>query len=165
MVNEPERYTITVYPSSLDDDNSVYDSYENLNNAFDSGSANNYANFHWVKGANAETKVYLNFDLSAIPEGAIIVDVSGKGRINTTGYQSDRWLVRGIYLCSGTTQKSNSMYPTSLTSFSDSGEWTLEELRDAKICYYITRRTAYATTDYYLYVYGGSLTVTYDVYE
>lgn len=159
----PKQYTITVYPSSLDDTNSVYESYTNLDRAFDNGSANNYASFYWVLGAGAKTEVYLNFDLSAIPNGARIISVSGAARVNTNGYQSSRWTARGCYLASGTTQKSNSHFSNSLTTFTDPGEWTVEELHNAKLCFTITRGSSYATTSYYLQIYGGSITVTYEV--
>lgn len=160
----PKQYTITVYPSSLDDVNSTYESYTNLNNAFDSGSASNYASFYWNKGASAETFVYLNFDLSAIPDNATIIEVSGQERVNTTGYQSSRWLTRGVFLTSGTTQKSNSQWTSSLTAFNDAGTWTVAELHNAKLCYYIKRRdNSYNDTSFYMYVYGGSITVTYEV--
>ena len=156
------RETRTFTPSSLDDVNSVYVSYTNLNNAFDNGSANNYANFYWVKGAGAETLVYLNFDTSAIPSNATIIEVSGKARINMTGYQSGRWSSRGTCLCSGTTRKSSTLYSNSLASFSDAGTWTVAELRDAKLLYYVTRGSTAPNEDYYLYVFGGSITVTYE---
>ena len=159
------QVTVTVYPSSLDDVNSIYESYTDLDKAFDSGSANNYARFHLIKGSQAQTFVYLNFDLSAIPDGATIVSVSAEGRMNMTGYQSTRWSDRGMWLASGTTQKSEKIYPTSLTEFSDVGTWTLAELKEAKMCWYVKRsgNSSYYNTDYYIYVYGGSITVTYEI--
>lgn len=160
----PRQYTVTVYPSSLDENISEYDRYTNLNNALDSGSANNYASFYWVKGPSAETHVYLNFDLSGIPAGATILEVSGKARVNTTGYQSTRWAERGVYLTAGTLRKSNGLWSNSLASFSSPGEWILEELYNAKLCYYIKRKSgSYLQDDFYMYVYGGSITVTYEI--
>ena len=163
----PKRYTITVYPSSLDTTLSVYDSIDSahpIENAFTASSSSTYARVYWVYGNNEHTWIYLNFDLSQIPLDATIISVSGTVRQIMTGYQSTRWLVREGALTSGTTIKSSIWTPSSNSAFTitDAGTWTAAELRDAKWMTHIQRRN-YGTTEYHCDLYGLSLTVTYEI--
>lgn len=164
----PRRYTVTVYPSSLDADLSVYESIDEthpIENAFGPANSSNYAVVHWIKGADTHTYVYLNFDLSAIPLDATIISVACSIRVTMNGTQSTRWRVRETMLTSGTTQKSSVITPSmqSVSTFSDAGTWTPAELHEAKWMTHIQRRTSYVTTDYYLTIYGATLTVTYEI--
>lgn len=163
----PKRYTITVYPSSLDTALSVYDSIDSaypIENAFTASSSRTYARVHWVYGDSEHTWIYLNFDLSQIPLDATIISVSGSVRQVMTGYQSTRWKIREGALTSGTTIKSNIWTPSmnSATAITDAGTWTAAELRDAKWMTHIQRRN-YGTTEYHCDLYGITLTITYEI--
>lgn len=164
----PRQYTVTVYPSSLDEVNSVFESIDAsypIANAFTPSSSGSAARVHWVKGSGALTDIYLNFDLSSIPLDATILNVVATTKINMTGYQSSRWAERGAFLSSGLTDKSsqNSVSTTSAVTFSDPGEWTPAELHEAKLHVHLKRSSSYVNTDYYFSIYGATLTVTYEL--
>lgn len=161
--------TITAYPSSLDTVNSVYDRIDDsypISNAFAASSSTTQARVYWVKGSSAQTYVYLKFDLSSIPADATILSVGCSEKTNMTGTQSSRWSERDIYVTSGTTIKSGKMgtFDTSAHTFGDAGTWTWAELQEARMRYHIKRGTnsSYYNTDYYLAIYGATLTVTYE---
>lgn len=162
------QVTVSADLSSLDDVNSAYLSVDNLQRAFAGSSSGNYASFHWVQGAGAETKVYLNFDFSSIPANATILSVTGSKKVNMTGYQSSRWTSRGVCLVSGDTVKSTTYAMSSNAASWDetqAGTWTLEEIRKAQLLVYVTRSSSYVSTDYVLQVYGATMTVTYEYEE
>lgn len=166
----PRQYTVTVYPSLLDTANSVYDRIDAdypIANAFDAPSSSSQARAYWIKGASAETYVYLQFDLSSIPSNATILSVACSERTTMTGTQSTRWSVRNICVTSGTTVKSDliTAFDNNARSFSDMGTWTWAELQEARMRYHIKRGTNsnYYNIDYYLGIYGAALTVTYEV--
>lgn len=158
--------TLTFYPvsidSSLSDYYSVNSSYP-IADALDAASTNDWAQFNINTGSRATTYVYYNFDCSAIPSAATITSISCsvKTYINTTN--SSRITARQVQLCTGTTTKgsattiSNSTSEVSLTC----GSWTAAELHNAKIRLYVQRGTYNTTSNYYIRLYGATLTVSY----
>ena len=81
--------TLEVNPSSFDDDASQYASISSdypASNGLAPSSSTTYAQFNLTTGSQAYTRIYYDFDCSAIPEGATInsVTCSAKTYINTT---------------------------------------------------------------------------------
>lgn len=158
--------TLTFYPvsidSSLSDYYSVNSSYP-ITDALDAASTNDWAQFNINTGSRATTYVYYNFDCSEIPSAATITSISCsvKTYINTTN--SSRITTRQVQLCTGTTTKgsattiSNSTNEVNLTC----GSWTAAELQNAKIRLYVKRGTSNTTSNYYIRLYGATLTVSY----
>lgn len=163
----PKRYTVTVYPSSLDTALSVYDSIDAsypIENAFTPSSSGTYARVNWVYGNNEHTWIYLNFDLSQIPLDATIISVACSVRQAMTGSQSTRWLIREAALTSGTTIKGSTWTPSmnAVLTVPNPGSWSAAELHEAKWMTHIQRRN-YGTTAYHCDLYGATLTVTYEI--
>lgn len=163
--------TITAHPTSYDTTNYSYGSISSshpMSNAYTDSSSTTYAQITWKTGRNAETYIYVRFDLSAIPAGATIKSVSAKakGYINTTS--SSRVTSRQMQLATGTTLKGSALTLSTSTAeqtFSDVGTWTRDELQNAGVKFYIKRGTSNTSSTYNLRIYGATITVTYEYQE
>ena len=160
--------TLEVNPSSFDDDASQYASISSsypVSNGFTPSSSTTYAQFNLTTGSQAYTRIYYDFDCSAIPEGATINSVacSTKAYINTTN--SSRISQRVIQLYSGDTAKgSTSTISNSTTSFDMTpGTWTRAELQNARIVITIRRGTSNTTSTYNVRFYGATFTINYSI--
>lgn len=158
---EPQEHTITLHPTSYDDDHSWY-SQSNINNALTDADSTSYAQINYTRGSMAETYVYFKFDTSSIPAGATIEEVSCVVKCMTNG-NSTILPTREVQMFTGTTAKGNaSSMPTSAGTRTFSGiAWTLEELRDARVKVHAVRGTAQVNTNYYCRIYGATLTIKY----
>lgn len=170
--------TFTGIPTSFDDTNSIYDTTEGTNGVYDTNYISNgltnhnsstRAAIYAIKGSNADTYMYYNFDCSSIPNNAIITSVSCQVKAGNQGtnYYSSNY--RQVQLCSGTTTKGTSQNitgtntsPTTVTVDGGSS-WTREELNDIKIRYWVRRGTSNTTTGSTLSFYGATLTITYTI--
>lgn len=159
----PQQHTVSLIPSSYDDDHQYY-SLSNAANAYTDETSANYAQIGLTRGsAGAVTYIYFKFDTSSIPAAAQIVEVScvAKYLISTTtaSYVS----ARQIQMFSGTTAKgtANTMTSSQTTAALGVGNWTRQELSDARIRLYATRGTQKVTTSYTMRFYGATLTVKY----
>lgn len=163
--------SISAHATSHDATNYSYASVASnypLSNAYTESSSTTYAQVNWTTGRNAETYVYLRFDLHEIPVGARILSVSAsaKGYINTTS--SSRVTSRQMQLASGTTLKGSALTlstSTSARTFSDTGTWTRDELQSAGVRFYVKRGTSNTSSTYQLRMYGASITVEYEYDE
>lgn len=166
-----QQVTISVHPTSYDTDNysrySVNSSYP-IANAYSDSDSTTYAQINLARGSAAETYYYFKFDLSSIPDGATIKSITakGKGYINATS--SSIINKRQMQMATGTTLKGSAITLTNTASeetFTDIGSWTLSELKNATIRFYAKRTTnsSYYNNNYYLRVYGATLTVTYEI--
>lgn len=160
--------SLTVHPSSFDDDASSYASISSsypVSYGYDGSDSTNYAQFSITTGSSAYTYIVYNFDLSAIPVGATInsVTCSAKAYINTTN--SSRISQRVIQLYSGTTAKgSTSTISNSTSAFNMTpGTWTREELQNANIKITVRRGSSNTTSNYNVRFYGATLTISYSV--
>lgn len=159
--------TITSHPTSYDTTHYSYASVSSsypISNAYTDSTSTSYAQVSWKTGANAETYVYLRFDLSAIPEDATInsVTAKAKGYVNTTN--SSRVTARQMQLASGTTLKGSALTISTSTSeqtFTNTGSWTRTELMSAGVRFYVKRGTSNTTSTYNLRMYGATITVNY----
>lgn len=163
--------TISQHPTSYDTSHYSYASISSsypITNAYTNSSSTSYCQVNWKTGTNAETYVYLKFDLSAIPNDATIktVTAKAKGYVNTTN--SSRVTTRQMQLATGTTLKGSALTLSTSTTeqtFSSVGTWTRSELQDARIRYYVKRGSSNTSSTYNLRMYGATITVTYEWQE
>lgn len=155
--------TLTVYPSGYISDDYAYASAENIENGYNSADNTTYATINLTTGSEAETYIYYTFDLSAIPDGAVITGVScsAKATISSTSYLYIS--SRTMQLYSGTTAKgSYASIPSSANATTISaGDWTRDELTDCRLKIYASRGSLGATTARNIKFYGASLTIEY----
>ena len=155
--------TLTVYPSGYVSDDYAYASAENLENGYNSADNTTYATINLTTGASAETYIYYTFDLSAIPDGAVITSVSCSANV-TISTTSVRYISsRTMQLYSGTTAKgSSASIPSSAAATTiTAGNWTKDELTDCRLKLYAKRTRSGTTTAININFYGASLTIEY----
>ena len=156
-----QEHTITLHPTSYDTENHSWSSSSNISRGYTNSSSTTYARFGIPK-PYGEAYVYYKFDTSSIPDGAEIVSVSCKAKATASG-NSTTTPVKQIQMATGTTLKgSPSTIPSSASGAErtlDVGDWTLAELRDARIRPYA--KTGNTTSNYYLDFYGATLTIKY----
>ena len=155
--------TLTVYPSGYVSDDYAYDSASNLENGYNSADNTTYATINLTTGAHAETYIYYTFDLSAIPDGAVITSVSCSANV-TISTTSVRYISsRTMQLYSGTTAKgSSASIPSSAAATTiTAGNWTKDELTDCRLKLYAKRTRSGTTTAININFYGASLTIEY----
>ena len=103
--------------------------------------------------------VYYAFDVPEIPDGAVIDKVSGNAFVstNSTSNVTDRLL----YICSGTTKKSNGSTWSTRGNYAIQSEetWTIDELKNCSFLGQM-RNTSSGQARYFRLL-GAKLTVTY----
>lgn len=162
------RETLTVMPSNYDGVNSVYNGAllpSNIAKGYTDTSSTTYCQINLVTGAGAETYFYYTFDLSAIPEDAVIVSVSCKAKVYISVTQLAYVEARQAQLCAGTVPKGDPHNVEDSTTVFDltAGTWTRGELQQAAIRMYAVRGTSSTSIARYFRFYGAELTVEYDV--
>ena len=161
----PKQYTITKYPSSYDTGHYAYYAFNNIANAYDSGSADNYATINFTRGSGAETYVYFQFDLSSIPQNATIDSISLTAYASVTTTVGTRLGTRVLQVCRGTdavgTASSNMTTSKKAYTLDAGSGWTGANINDLTLKVNVFRGTQSTSTSYYCYFYGATLTVTY----
>lgn len=163
--------SITANVSSYDSTNYSYASINSqypISNAYTASNSTTYCQVNLTTGSNAETYVYLKFDFSAIPSNATIKSVTAKakGYISTT--TASRVGTRQMQLAAGTALKGSALTMSNTASeqtFSSVGDWTRAEIVTAGVRYYAKRGTSNTSTNYYIRMYGATMTVTYEYEE
>lgn len=127
-----------------------------------------YASVNLTRGANANSWVYWNFGSLDIPAGAIINSIECKGKARVSNSSSSYISLAQAQLYSGTTAKGNYWNirntSTSEWTMGNPGTWTAAELNaGVRMRTYATRGTSRTSSNYYIYFYGATLTVTYTV--
>lgn len=160
----PQEITINLIPSSYDQNDHNYYSLTNPNNGYAGSDSGNYATMSAVRVENSESWVYYKFDTSNIPRGARILEISCTSKCSTNGNDT-AVPIRTIQMASGTTLKGNPSNLNSGTAIKNMviGNWTREELDDARIKIYMKRGTWNVTTNYYARFYGATLTIKYEI--
>lgn len=155
--------TLTVYPSGYISDDYAYASAENIENGYNSADNTTYATINLTTGSRAETYIYYTFDLSAIPDGAVITSVSCSANVTISSTSSLYISSRTMQLYSGTTAKgSSSSIPSSAAATTiTAGNWTKDELTVCRLKLYVKRASLGATTARNIKFYGASLTIEY----
>lgn len=160
-----EKKTGTFTPAVFDSDHN-YSSGSNTGNPIGAGhAASSYAQFYLQTGSRAQTYFSYSFDLSSIPENAVIKSVSCQVKAYTNGTNNSRVATRQVQLYSGSTAKGSAYnVDASTTAFNvPAGNWTREELGKARLRFNFVRGTSYTTSNYYVRFYGATLTVEYEL--
>lgn len=157
----PVQHTVSFKPSSYDTVNYSWRTSSNISNGYTNSTSTSYARFGIPK-PYGEAYVYYKFDTSSIPDGAEIISVSCTAKATASG-NSTTTPTKNIQMATGTTLKGTATtISTSATERTlDVGDWTLAELRDARIRPYA--KTGNTQSNYNLDFYGATLTVTYTV--
>ena len=161
--------SVTLVPSSFDSANSNNNTVSNPNNGLKSYvTTTSYAAFYNVKGAEAESWAYYNFECSGIPRNAIINSVSCKFRAKTYSKSTDVMHNNYGQLSIGT-EKVGTSAATFTTDIyllptTDSGDYVFsrEDLDNIKLYLHSQRGTKNqnSQTVYYQF-YGADLTINY----
>lgn len=159
--------SITVYPSSYNTTDYSYASVNSsypLSNAVGKSSTNtSYSQWNIKTGSNAESWVYYNFDLSSIPENAVITSIECKAKAYISQTNSSRINTRNMQMYTGNTPKGSTtnLSTTATETTLNVENWTREELKNARLKIYTKRGTSSTTTTYYNRFYGATLKVNY----
>lgn len=163
----PQQYTLTKYPSSIDTVNTVvyyWDSSYPQSNGYTSATSSSEARSYLVLGSQAETFVYWKFDLSSIPDNAVIdsVGLKVKAMSQSASITPTSYLV----VCDGTTQKGSvSNTTSSLQTYTvDTGSgWTGTSIKNLSLLFYSKRGTGSVNSNRALRFFGATLTIKYTV--
>ena len=158
-------------PSAYDSVNTEVNSAGNTQNGLrGTGTTTPYAVFYLVKGANAHTWVYYDFDCSSIPSDAVINSVSCKYRANaysnTTGIMNSNYGQLSIGTEKvGTSAATFTTDVNTVRSITVSNhDFTREELDSIKLCLHSQRGTTASytgSTSVNFKFYGAELVVNY----
>lgn len=157
-----QQYTVTLYPSSYDEENYSWRTSSNISRGYTSSDSTNYAEFGLVK-SGGKTYIYYKFDTSSIPDGAEIVSVSCTAKVMING-NSTTTPQKKIQMATGTTLKGTASTASSTATVYtlDVGEWTLAELRDIRVRPYAKTGSSIQSS-YYIRFYGATLTIVYTI--
>lgn len=159
--------TITVNPSSYDTANSVMYGFLSgfpASDSYSDTSSNTESHVRFTSGANAETKLYWQFDLSAIPAGATIISVELKAKARLSAVSSPTVAEQYICVCNGTTEVGTHQSVTNtgeIYALDTGSGWTRATIQNLTLLFYTRRGTSNTTRSYYQGFYGADLTVTY----
>lgn len=137
-------------------------SVSTMDNALAGSTSTSYAQLDLTRGQGGVTQIYYNFSFN-IPTDATDISVSclAKGLISTT--TSARIATRQVQLYSGSTAKGSATNIANTTSAYTltAGTWTASQVNNAKLRWYVVRGTSNTNTNYYLRIYGATMTVSY----
>lgn len=167
--------TIKVYPSGWVEADSKWNTLYSyslpnyISNAFEAAKSSDTtrAKIYLVYGSNSETYAYFTFDLSEIPEDAVITSINCKAKAHGKMSSKSTTTAQTIQLYTGTTPKGTattlpSNNETTILTL-DCGTWTRAELDDCRIKLYAKRGTVNTSTDDSIGLFGATLTVEYEV--
>ena len=163
--------TITVYPNNFVALNesgtelTVTNKSNCIGTTNGNPSNNSYAQVYLVTGSNAHTYGWWSFDLSSIPTGSIITNLSGQAKVYSGG-NSQQVVSRKlyVYIDRGTQIGEGSIGSSSTSVFNITYSNTTcknSEVYKIEYCIDIARGTKQTSSNYYFRPYGSSLTVTY----
>lgn len=145
-----------------------YYAISNAANGYHDSTNTSYASVNLTRGSQAESYMYWEFSLPAIPTGSTINSIVCNYKARTSTASTSYINTATIQMCSGTTTKGSSKSilttSTSASSFSSTqiGTWTVAELNaGVKLRTYAKRGTSRTTSNYYIYFYGADIEVTY----
>lgn len=163
--------SITAVPYGVDTAHQSQSSGSNTANSYTDVNSTTYGTTALKKGANAESYKHFKINLSEIPEDAEIVSVTGRIKCTLrTGSSSGN--LSQISTCeaqlfTGTTAKgaaTNTKSTTTTIYNIAGGNWTRDELLDARVRIYAKRANISKNTyTWYYDVYGAEITVIYNI--
>ncbi len=159
------------YPSGIDTSNSSYygvsSSYP-ISGIVGNGTNNSGygAGINLTRGSSGVTNVYINFDVSDIPENAVIDSVTCDVAIYGSSTLASRTSSRTARLCKGTAGVGTAVSwtvsgSTDTANITSSGTWTRDELDNLKLLVSATRNSSSTNSNTYMYIRGADLTITY----
>ena len=157
--------TLTVYPSGYDSTNSDYKTISAshpIDLGYTDATSTTYTNIYLNTGEYADTKFYYTFNLSSLPDNAVInsVTCTAKSHITSTSGVP----TRTIQMATGTTAMgtASTLSATSGTTYDLSvGTWTAAQLKNARIYLHTVRSATSVDADRIIRFYGATLTVNY----
>ena len=162
--------TITLHPSQVVAEESVYDSVSAdapLTKPIGKGTTNTtYAEIYLVWGRQAETYVTYRFDTSSIPAGATIKKVTLRAKGDVETENTNRISITQVRLLSGqdVLAASNDYAFGQMASVAEAiaTNVTRAQLDDAKIKLFAQRGGWYVNNAYFMRFYGADLIVEYE---
>lgn len=141
----------------------AWQSISNPSNAYTTADDSDYSQVALTRGKNAYTYIYWTFDTSSIPANATIDSISCMAKLYVTNLNASYVQSAGAKMCSGTTEKTDSVLVNTTTARRTftMGTWTRSDLNDVRLKMYATRSTGNTSSSYYLRLYGANLTITY----
>lgn len=159
--------TINLYPTGISVPQSSYSTASNNVNAETDTNSTTYSTIGLNTGTNVSSYVTYTFDIGedVIPDGATITAITCqiKARVSSTSYITTAvaQLYADTIAKGGTaTFRSNTTSPEP-TPISNVGNWTLAELRTARIRFTATRGTSNTSRSASMNIYGTDLNITY----
>lgn len=163
--------SITAVPYGVDTAHQSQASGSNTTNSYTDVNSTTYGTTALKTGANAESYKHFKVNLSEIPENAVIVSVTGRIkctlRIGHTTCDLSQISACEAQLFTGTTAKGTATDTKSTTTTIYNiagGNWTRNELLDARVRIYAKRANISKNTQTWYYdVYGAEITVVYNI--
>lgn len=138
----------------------------NITNAYTDEDSDTYAQLNLA--GRTTGNLYLDMEDPGIPSGATILSVSAKATLRFSRNGSSSSVTASCQMYSGTTAKgSSTTIVSSATDVAQTtynlsvGSWTASELSNAR--FHLTEYNGASSTVRYMYVYGVSLEVTYEM--
>lgn len=163
--------SVVLYPSRVDTTNSRYyaisSSYPESAIVGKSTSNTDYGvGVNLNRNTGSETKLFIEFDVSSIPQDAVIDSVKCVVAIYGPDTFADRTSTRNIQLCKGTTTVGTAVDwsvrgTVDTPEITNGGSWTRSELDTLKLLVYVVRNSSDTTLNTYFYTRGADLTITY----
>ena len=163
-----DNKTISSDITGYDESDHSYYAISNASQGYDGADDTNYASVNLTRGSSAETHIYWEFTLPEVPEGATIESITCRYKARTSTSSTSYINTATIQLYSGTTAKGSSVSirttSTSASSISSPGTWTAEEVNAGiRLMTYARRGSSRTTSNYYIYFYGATISITYSI--
>lgn len=153
---------------SHDTTDHAYYAITNPTNGYADSTSTDYARVNLTRGQSAQTHVYWEFSLPAIPTNATIDSITCNYKARVSSSSTNYIAQATIQLYSGTTAKgsSKSIRTTSTDASSLSsdqiGTWTPAEINAGmRLRTWAQRGGSRTTSNYYIYFYGADIEIEY----
>lgn len=157
----------TTFASNFTSSTYTYDNIKDSGIYGDTGGST-YARINIDKAKNSVSYFYLLFDLSEIPDDAIITSNEGKVRLYSSGtqvsYRQIRWCLDNINTPLRTSQNfSTSSNPSEITVSPLQSNITVADAKRIRCYVHQDRNNRGDNTQRYIYCYGACIDITYEV--
>ena len=153
---------------SHDTTDHAYYAITNPTNGYADSTSTDYARVNLTRGQSAQTHVYWEFSLPAIPTNATINSITCNYKARVSSSSTSYIAQATIQLYSGTTAKGSSKSirttSTSASSLSSDqiGTWTPAEINAGmRLRTWAQRGGSRTTSNYYIYFYGADIEIEY----
>lgn len=158
---------VSRYPSGYKDDY-VASSILNVANGYAGADNTTYASISVPQTESATCKFEYTFDAAAIPENAVITEITCSARVCVYSNGAMYYSTAKAQMYSGTTAKgSTATIPlnrqTPAATSIPCGDWTRDELSDCRLRLTVTRRSTNYNKAVSIYFYGATLAISYGI--